>query len=113
MGEPSSFAFGPFVFHTLSRRLERQGDLVVLNSRATDLLMLLLRRVGELVSKDDLLQAAWGNRVVAENNLTVHIAALRRVLRTDGDPDRYIRTEHGRGYRFVMPVEITQGEPAG
>ncbi len=86
---------------------------MVLNSRATDLLMLLLRRAGELVSKDDLLQAAWGNRVVAENNLTVHIAALRRVLRTDGDPDRYIRTEHGRGYRFVMPVEITQGEPGG
>lgn len=113
MGEPSSFAFGPFVFHTLSRRLERQGDLVVLNSRATDLLMLLLRRAGELVSKDDLLQAAWGNRVVAENNLTVHVAALRRVLRTDGDPDRYIRTEHGRGYRFVMPVEITQAEPSG
>lgn len=112
MGEPSSFAFGPFVFHTLSRRLERRGDLVVLNTRATDLLMLLLRRAGELVSKDDLLRAAWGGRVVAENNLTVHMAALRRVLRTDGDPDRYIRTEHGRGYRFVMPVEITQAEPS-
>ena len=113
MGKPSSFAFGPFVFHTLSRRLERQGDLVVLNSRATDLLLLLLGRAGELVTKDDLLQAAWGNRVVAENNLTVHMAALRRVLRTDDEADRYIRTEHGRGYRFVMPVETTQAEPGG
>lgn len=112
MGKPSSFAFGPFVLHTLSRRLERQGDLVVLNSRATELLLLLLARAGELVTKDDLLQAAWGNRVVAENNLTVHMAALRRVLRADDDVDGYIRTEHGRGYRFVMPVQTMQSEPS-
>lgn len=106
----ASFAFGPFIFHTLSRRLERRGELVLLNSRATDLLFLLLRRAGELVTKDDLLQAAWGNRVVAENNLTVHMAALRRALRNDGDGETYIRTEHGRGYRFTKSVEIAQTE---
>src|SRR5204863_1255389 len=91
-----------------SRRLEKQGELVLLNSRATELLLLLLRRAGELVTKDDLLHAGWGNRVVAENNLTVHMAALRRVLRDSGETDDYIRTEHGRGYRFVMPVTVAQ-----
>jgi DNA-binding winged helix-turn-helix (wHTH) protein/Flp pilus assembly protein TadD len=110
MGAPSSFAFGPFVFHTLSRRLEKQGELVLLNSRATELLLRLLRRAGELVTKDDLLHAGWGDRVVAENNLTVHMAALRRVLRAGGDADDHIRTEHGRGYRFITPVEIVQTE---
>lgn len=104
MEAPSSFAFGPFVFHTLSRRLDRQGELVLLNSRATELLLLLLRRAGELVTKDDLLHAGWGSRIVAENNLTVHMAALRRVLRDNGKADDYIRTEHGRGYRFIAPV---------
>jgi DNA-binding winged helix-turn-helix (wHTH) protein len=108
MGPPSSFAFGPFVLHTLSRRLEKQGELVPVNSRATELLLLLLRRAGELVTKDDLLHAGWGNRVVAENNLTVHMAALRRVLRDAGEADTCIRTEHGRGYRFVMPVKVAQ-----
>jgi DNA-binding winged helix-turn-helix (wHTH) protein len=108
MEAPSSFAFGPFALHTLSRRLEKQGELVLLNSRATELLLLLLRRAGELVTKDDLLHAGWGSRIVAENNLTVHIAALRRVLRDTGEADSYIRTEHGRGYRFIAPVEITQ-----
>jgi DNA-binding winged helix-turn-helix (wHTH) protein/TolB-like protein len=108
MEAPSSFAFGPFVFHTLSRRLDKQGELVLLNSRATELLLLLLRRAGELVTKDDLLQAGWGNRIVAENNLTVHMAALRRVLRDAGAADDYIRTEHGRGYRFVAPVETAR-----
>src|SRR4051795_5090043 len=110
MEAPSSFAFGPFEFHTLSRRLEKQGELVQLNSRATELLLLMLRRAGELVTKDDLLHAVWGDRVVAENNLTVHMAALRGVLRDGGDADNYIRTEHGRGYRFVMPVTVAQAE---
>ena len=110
MGAPASFAFGPFVFHTLSRRLERQGELVLLNSRATELLLLLLSRAGDLVTKDDLLQAGWGNRVVAENNLTVHMAALRRVLRDGDEAADHIRTEHGRGYRFVTPVEIMRSE---
>jgi len=108
MGAPSSFAFGPFVLYILSRRLEKQGELVLLNSRAMELLLLLLRRAGELVTKDDLLHAGWGNRIVAENNLTVHMAALRRVLRDAGKIDDYIRTEHGRGYRFISPVEIAQ-----
>jgi len=111
MKAPSSFAFGPFVFHTLSRRLEKRGELVVLNPRATDLLSLLLTRAGELVTKDELLQAGWGKRVVAENNLTVHLAALRRVLRDGGETDGHIWTEHGRGYRFVTPVEVARVEP--
>jgi len=110
MEPPSSFAFGPFVFQTLSRRLEKRGELVLLNSRATALLSLLLQRAGELVTKDDLLQAAWGHRVVAENNLTVHMAALRRALRDGGDTDSHIWTEHGRGYRFVTPVEVARVE---
>jgi DNA-binding winged helix-turn-helix (wHTH) protein/tetratricopeptide (TPR) repeat protein len=105
-----SFAFGPFVLHTLSRRLERQGELVLLNSRATELLLMLLRRAGELVTKDDLLHAGWGNRIVAENNLTVHMAALRRALRDTGEADGYIRTEHGRGYRFIVPVETAEAD---
>jgi DNA-binding winged helix-turn-helix (wHTH) protein/tetratricopeptide (TPR) repeat protein len=111
MEAPSSYAFGPFVFHTLSRRLEKRGELVVLNSRATDLLSLLLARAGELVTKDELLHAGWGNRIVAENNLTVHMAALRRVLRDGGEADSHIWTEHGRGYRFVTPVEVARAEP--
>lgn len=113
MEVPSSFAFGPFVFHTLSRRLEKQGELVLLNSRATELLQLLLRRAGELVTKDDLLYAGWGSRIVAENNLTVHMAALRRALRHTGEADSYIRTEHGRGYRFIAPVEIGRTDDGG
>lgn len=111
MEAQSSFAFGPFVFHTLSRRLEKQGELVLLSSRAAELLLLLLTRAGELVTKDELQRAGWGDRVVAENNLTVHMAALRRVLRDGGQVEEHVRTEHGRGYRFVVPVKRKEAEP--
>lgn len=111
MEDQTRFAFGPFLFHTLSRRLEKHGELVLLSSRATELLLLLLQRAGELVTKDELQHAGWGARVVAENNLTVHMAALRRVLRGEGDADVHIRTEHGRGYRFIAPVELVRTDP--
>src|SRR5438874_11374014 len=104
METPSNFAFGPFAFYALSRRLEKQGELVPLNSRATELLLLMLRRAAELVTKDDLLHAVWGDRVVAENNLTVHMAALRRVLRDGGGAGTDSRTGHGLGYRVIMLV---------
>jgi DNA-binding winged helix-turn-helix (wHTH) protein len=110
MEAQSNFAFGPFVFHPLSRRLEKNGELVLLSSRAAELLLPLLKRAGELVTKDELQSAGWGSRVVAENNLTVHMAALRRVLRDGGEADGHIRTEHGRGYRFITPVEIVRAE---
>lgn len=113
MEPPSRFAFGSFIFHALSRRLEKQGELVLLSSRAAELLLLLLTRAGELVTKDELQRAGWGDRIVAENNLTVHMAALRRVLRDGGQAEEPIRTEHGRGYRFVVPVTRMQAEQEG
>lgn len=110
MEAQSKFTFGPFVLHALSRRLEKRGELVLVSSRAAELLFLLLTRAGELVTKDELQQAGWGGRAVAENNLTVHMAALRRVLRDGGEAEEHIRTEHGRGYRFVVPVTFTPAE---
>lgn len=104
MEQGDSFRFGPFVLNPLSRRLERQGDHVPLNARAFAILLALVRRPGDLVSKDDLLQAGWGSRVVAENNLTVHMAEIRRALGDAAGSGRFILTEHGRGYRFVAAV---------
>jgi len=53
---------------------------VALGSRALDLLRLLARQPGELISKDEIMQAVWPRTIVEENNLTVQISALRRVL---------------------------------
>jgi len=66
-------------------RVDQNGNVspLSLGSRALDLLRLLVERQGELIFKDEIMQAVWPQTVVEENNLTVQISALRRILDRD------------------------------
>jgi DNA-binding winged helix-turn-helix (wHTH) protein len=77
---------------------------VAIRSRALDVLGVLVERQGRLVAKDDIISAVWPETVVEESNLTVQIAALRRVLDRGRSEGSCIQTVVGRGYRFVAPV---------
>jgi DNA-binding winged helix-turn-helix (wHTH) protein len=76
------FRFGRFELDAASRALTKDGRAVRLGSRAFDILVVLLSRAGEIVSKDELIAAVWPNLHVEENNLRVHLTALRRVVPT-------------------------------
>src|SRR6516162_11538779 len=98
------YTLGPF-------RLDIEGDLLwrgtqpaALGRRAIALLRALVEHPGVVVSKDALVDAAWPGQAVEESNLTVQIAALRRVLGEAPGGDRWIETMPRRGYRFVGPV---------
>jgi DNA-binding winged helix-turn-helix (wHTH) protein len=80
------------------------GSAVSLGSRALDVLSVLVQRAGDLVSKQQIMDAVWPDTAVEENNLTVHISALRRVLDEGRMEGSCIQTVPGRGYRFVLPV---------
>jgi class 3 adenylate cyclase/DNA-binding winged helix-turn-helix (wHTH) protein/predicted ATPase len=84
---------------------EGVGTPVSLGSRAFNLLHLLIERKGELVSKDDIMNAVWPGRVVEEANLNVQIGKLRQILDADRAQGSCIRTISGRGYCFVAPVK--------
>jgi predicted ATPase/DNA-binding winged helix-turn-helix (wHTH) protein len=100
---PRSFAFGPFTLIP-ERQLLLEGDAPVrIGNRALDILVALVERPGEVVTKQELLARGWPTTVVEEQNLKVNMAALRRVL-GDGPESHYIATVTGRGYRFVAPV---------
>ena len=102
--------FGNFEIDVPARVLLNDGVPVSLNSRAFDLLVELLRKPGEVLSKEYLLQAVWPNQFVEENNLTVQISALRKVLGgKKGDSD-HIVTVPGRGYAFVAAVQASPAE---
>ena len=103
----SEIAFGPFrLFPTQFLLLE--GDKPVpLGSRALEILVALLERPGELVTKQDLMDRVWPNVVVEPANLTVHISALRRTLRDGRDGNRFIINIPGRGYRFVASIHVS------
>ena len=103
------FEFEDFCLDRRSGGLFRQDDAggvapLAIGSRALDVLGVLVSRPGELLSKHAIMQAVWPGITVDEKNLTVQIAALRRIL-DNGRTDRScIQTEAGRGYRFVAPV---------
>ena len=96
--------FGAFGLSTARRELRRDGKLIAIGQRSLDLLLALLAHPGEAVSKEQLIQAAWGERAVEASNLTVQIAALRRLLGDSGDPPQVIRTVPGYGYVFVASL---------
>jgi DNA-binding winged helix-turn-helix (wHTH) protein/TolB-like protein/Tfp pilus assembly protein PilF len=103
--EPRRYAFGEFRIDTMARQLSRQeGARVALTPRAFDTLLYLVQHAGILLGKDELMAAIWPGRVVEENNLNQSISTLRKALGTNGDGERYIVTEPGRGYRFAAAV---------
>src|SRR5215469_16075032 len=89
----------------LFRRDERGVFVpVAIGSRALDVLCVLVEAGGALVSKDEIMAAVWPGTVVEDNNLTVQIAALRRIVDQRRSAGSCIQTVAGRGYRFVATV---------
>lgn len=91
--------FGRFEIRPAQRQVWADGTLVPLGARAFDLLLLLVQHRDRVVGKDEIFTKVWPGLVVEENNLSVQIYALRRVLGTET-----ISTVTGRGYRFTAQV---------
>jgi len=87
-------------------RADENGVLVPvpLGTRALDLLVLMVRRQGDLVSKDEIMTEIWPGTVVEDSNLPTQISTLRRVLDRGRSNGSCIQTVVGRGYRFVAAV---------
>ena len=105
-----AYQFGPFRLLVHQRELSAHGVPIPVGQRAFDILLVLVSRHGHLVTKDELMAEVWPGVIVEENNIQVHISALRKVLGTDGDPKRYLVTVPGRGYRFVAPVKTESAD---
>ena len=97
-------AFGPFSLNPAERLLTKNGVRVELRGRAYDLLMVLLSRPNELISKSDLLRQVWPGLSVEEGSLRFHMTTLRKVLGDGSDGQRYIVNSSGRGYTFVGEI---------
>ena len=103
-------SFGPFCLLPTQFLLLEGDKPVPLGSRALEILIALLERRGELVSKRDLMARVWPNVFVEPANLTVHMSALRRALRDGRDGHRFIVNIPGRGYCFVAAVDVSGHE---
>ena len=102
-----SLVFGRFELLLEQRRLLEHGAPVTLGARAFDLLVALVRHRDRVVTKDELLRLVWRDAAVEENNLSVQVSTLRKVLGADA-----LRTVAGQGYRFTLPVSPPSGVAA-
>ena len=99
-----NYTFEEFEIDVSRRILLKNGEAVPLKSKAFDLLLTLVARHGEVLSKNELLDTVWENQFVEENNLTVHISALRKIFGETKNEHRFIVTVPGKGYFFAAQV---------
>ncbi|AOJ04085.1 hypothetical protein WS70_19560 [Burkholderia mayonis] len=99
MSAEATIALGRFELDMDRRVLTDDGDIVHIGSRAFDILAALASADGRLVTKDELMQVVWPDTVVEENNIQVHLSAVRKALGRDRD---LIITIPGRGYQLVQ-----------
>jgi len=98
------YTFGPFSLDAAAGILFRGAEPVALGQRAVALLRMLVEGAGTPISKDALIESAWPGLAIEESNLTVQIAALRRVFAEEPDGENWIETLPRRGYRYVGPA---------
>jgi DNA-binding winged helix-turn-helix (wHTH) protein/TolB-like protein/Flp pilus assembly protein TadD len=95
------FVFDTFIVDPAARELRRSGETVPVEPKVFDLLLHLIEMRDRVVSKDQLVAAVWQGRFISDAAISSAVSAARRVLGDDGHAQRYIRTMHGRGFRFV------------
>src|SRR5215475_12027544 len=97
-------AFGEHRIDIGRRELRHRDELVELEPKVFDLLAFLVLNRHRVVSKDELIDAVWGGRIISEAALTTRINAVRRALGDDGTAQRFVRTFIRKGIRFIAEV---------
>jgi DNA-binding winged helix-turn-helix (wHTH) protein/tetratricopeptide (TPR) repeat protein len=102
------YRFDEFSVNTDTLECHRAGVVVSLEAQVFSLLLVFIEHRERVLSKDALIELVWHGRPVSDTAVTSRIKSLRKALGDDGRAQRYIRTIHGRGYRFVGEIQ----EPA-
>ncbi len=110
--------FGVFELDAITGELRKSGRTVHLRPQAAKVLLLLVSRASQLVTREEIHETIWGNETFVdfEHGLNLCIREVRAALDDDADTPRYVQTLPKRGYRFIAPVNGTQGDvpsPAG
>src|SRR5467141_2583211 len=102
------YRFGQFMLDSDRRTLSRANSPVSLTPKAFDVLLFLAKNPNRLVTKEELLQAVWGDTFVEEGNLTQYISHLRKALGDNPEDTRLIVTIARKGYQFTAGVTVAE-----
>lgn len=106
------YRFGEFELDTELYELRRREAAQPIEPQVFDLLRVLIERRERTVTKDELYETVWQGRIVSEATLSSRIKAARKAVGDNGRAQQVIRTVHGRGFRFVAPVEAADSADA-
>jgi TolB-like protein len=106
-----SYQFGPFELDLARVELRRGGQPCPLEPQVFTLLAFLVEHRERLVSRDEILEKVWDGRIVSDSAIASRIKSARKVLGDDGKSQRFIRTIHGHGFRFVAEVREERDQP--
>jgi TolB-like protein len=98
------FLFEEYVLDLDRRELTRGSKAIAIGPQVFDLLVYLIETREHVVSKDNLLDAVWGGRIVSESTLTSHVNAVRKAIGDSGEEQRLVRTIARKGFRFIGEV---------
>lgn len=107
---PHVIRFGDFELDTALFELRQAGERIPLEPQVFDLLVFLARNSHRTVTREEIFTAIWGDRIVSDAALSSQIKAARKAVGDDGTSQHTISTVHGRGFRFIAPIE--RGAPA-
>src|SRR5262252_3215728 len=99
------FSFNGYLLDTDRRELSRGSKPIAVEPQVFDLLAYLVQHRDRVVTKDDLLEAVWGGRIVSGSALNTRINAARRAVGDTGEAQRLIRTLRRKGLRFIAGVK--------
>lgn len=98
-------SFGTFELDSASHQLKRDGKTLRLPPKAIDALELLISNNEQLLSREHLMRALWGDRIVGDQGINQLIYLLRKALGKQSDGQEWIETVPKRGYRFNGPIQ--------
>ena len=105
------YAFGDCQVDTMRFELFRDGQVVPVEPQVLELLIFLIEHRDRAVTRDELFASIWKGRVVSDTTLSSRIRSARHAIGDDGTRQQFIKTIHGRGFRFVGSVKA--GDAAG
>src|SRR5688500_35839 len=98
---PSRLRFGDVEIDLEAFELRRGGTLTPVEPQVFELVCYLARHPGRLITKGELIETVWNGRIVSDAAVASRIKSARRAIGDDGEQQRWIKTVHGRGVRFV------------
>jgi TolB-like protein/Tfp pilus assembly protein PilF len=106
------YRFGPFELDMARFELRADGEPCGVEPQVFSLIALLVENRERLVSRDEIIEKIWDGRIVSDAAISSRIKSARQALGDDGKAQRYIRTIHRQGLRFVAPVQAMRDDPA-